>query len=273
MTEYRSIVSLDGTAISYAHRGAGPGLVIVPGNNRMAHNYDRLADELAERFAVSVIERRGRGASGPQGPSYALEREIEDLRAVQGAEDAHLVFGHSYGGLVALQSARTDRSLDRLAVYEPGVSLNGSFDLSFLPDFERLLAAGRRARAMALFLHRTRLTPLPDSTPRLVFLALAALMVNGKSGAEMRDLMPTTPAELTEVARYDSDGATYARVTAKTLLLGGTKTPTYLTGVLGPLSRIIPQSRVEMLDAADHNAPDESAPRAVAARLTAFLAS
>ncbi|WP_328617826.1 alpha/beta hydrolase [Amycolatopsis sp. NBC_00355] len=272
MTEYRSIDSLDGTAISYAHRGAGPGLVIVPGNNRMAHNYDRLAGELADRFAVSVIDRRGRGASGPQGPDYTLEREIEDLRAVQQAEDAHLVFGHSYGGLVALQSARADRSLDRLVVYEPAVSLNGSFDLSFLPGFERLLAAGRRTRAMALFLHRTRLTPLPGSTPRVVFLALAALLVGGRSGVEMRDLMPTTPPELTEVARYDSDGATYAEVMARTLLLGGTRTPAYLLGVLEPLSRVIPRARVELLDGADHNAPDESAPRAVAEHLGAFLA-
>ncbi|GAA5206441.1 alpha/beta hydrolase [Microbacterium kyungheense] len=271
MTGTRSAVSLDGTSISYAHTGAGPGLVIVPGNNRVAHNYARLAGELADRFAVSVMERRGRGASGAQGRDYCLDREVEDVQAVQRAEQARLVLGHSYGGLIALQSARTDRSLDRVAVYEPAVSVNGSFDLSFLPDFERLLAAGRHARAMALFLQRTRLTPLPDATPRFVFQGLAALMVRGKSGTEMRDLMPTTPPELTEVLRYDSDGAGYAEVAAKTLLIGGTKTPAYLTDVLETLSHTIPHSHVEMLEGADHNAPDESAPQTVAKRLAAFL--
>ncbi|WP_345543692.1 alpha/beta hydrolase [Microbacterium jejuense] len=271
MTELRSAVSPDGTPIGYTRTGDGPGLVIVPGNNRMAHNYARLASELADRFAVSVLERRGRGASGAQGPAYCLDREIEDVQTVQRAERARLVFGHSYGGLIALQSARTDRSLDRVAVYEPAVSLNGSFDLSFLPEFERLLAAGRHARAMALFLQRTRRTPLPDATPRFVFQVLAALMVRGKSGAEMRDLMPTTPPELSEVLRCDSDGAGYAEVTARTLLIGGTKTPTYLTGVLDPLSRIILDSHVEMLEGADHNAPDENSPHVVAECLAAFL--
>lgn len=87
----------------------------------------------------------------------------------------------------------------------------------------------------------------------------------------MRGLMPTTPAELTEVLRCDSDGLSYAEVTAKTLLIGGTKTPRYLTSVFDSLSRIIPRCQVEMLDGADHNAPDENAPQTVAERLAAFL--
>ena len=272
MTDYRSVVSRDGTEISYAHVGTGPGLVIVPGNNRMAHNYRRLVDELAHRFAVSVIDRRGRGASGPQGAAYGLDREIEDLRAVQRAEHAGLVFGHSYGGLIALQAARGDRGIQQLAVYEPGVSLNGSFDASFLPEFEDLLAANRHIAAMSLFLKRTRLTPFPASTPRFVFSALSALMVGGRNGAEMRSLMPTTPPEIREIMRFDSDGANYAEITADTLLLGGSKTPTYLTGVLDPLQRIIPTARVAMLHGADHNAPDESSPRVVAQRLETFFA-
>jgi pimeloyl-ACP methyl ester carboxylesterase len=271
MKESRTVDSRDGTLIGYTRRGAGPGLVIVPGNNRMVHNYDRLAAALDAHFTVCIVERRGRGASGPQGPNYGIEREIEDLRAVQRAESAQFVFGHSYGGLIALQSARGDRSLRRLAVYEPGVSLNGSFDLSFLPEFERHFSAGRRARAMALFLQRTRLTPLPDSTPRFVFLALAALMLSGQGGAEMRQLMPTTPPELAEIERYDSDGTPYRELSAETLLLGGTSTPAYLTGVLEPLAQLIPHSRVEMLQGADHNAPDESSPAIVAERLIAFF--
>jgi pimeloyl-ACP methyl ester carboxylesterase len=272
MTEYRSVDSPDGTRIGYARHGAGPALVVVPGNNRMAHNYERLADALAGRYAVSVIERRGRGASGPPGGDYRLERAVEDLRAVPRAEGARLVFGHSYGGLIALQSARTDPSLDRLAAYEPAVSLDGSFDLSFIYDFERLLAAGRHAGAMALFLRRTGLTPFPAATPRFVYLALSALMVSGKHGAEMRNLMPLTPPELAEVVRHDSDGSDYAQVTATTLLLGGTRSPGYLTGVLDPLARIMPNASVGLLEGADHNAPDENSPLIVAEHLAAFFA-
>jgi hypothetical protein len=111
---------------------------------------------------------------------------------------------------------------------------------------------------MAMFLQRTRLTPLPDATPRFVFQGLAALMVSGKSGTEMRDLMPTTPPELAEVLRCDSDGTTYAEVTARTLLRGGTRTATYLTQALDSLSRIVPRSQIDMLEGADHNAPTKA---------------
>lgn len=53
--------------ISYRTTGTGPGLVIVPGALALATDFDRLAAALAARFTVHTIERRGRGASGPQG--------------------------------------------------------------------------------------------------------------------------------------------------------------------------------------------------------------
>ncbi|WP_348788759.1 alpha/beta hydrolase [Leifsonia sp. NPDC080035] len=269
MTTTGSVTSQDGTTIAYRTTGAGRALVVVPGNNRMAHDYDRLATALGDAFAVTVIERRGRGASGPQGADYALDREVEDLAAVAEAVGASDVFGHSYGGLVALVAARAGRIIHRLAVYEPGVSIDGSFDLSFRGRFRELLGRGKHVRAMALFLHRTRLLPF-GWTPYPVCWALSVLMV-GRRG-EMRDLMPTTPAELDEVARADGDGMAYAAITADTLLVAGTRSPGYLTGVLEPLSRIIPRSHRVSLDGADHNAPDESAPERVAVELRRFFA-
>lgn len=265
----RTVTSADGTPIGYRVTGSGPAVVVVPGNNRMAHNYDHLAEDLADAFTVCVIERRGRGVSGPQGPRYSVDREVEDLRAVMDAVGARLVFGHSYGGLVALTAARTSAEIDRLAVYEPGVSINGSFDLSFRVQFRSLLERGKHVRAMALFLHATGLLPLPWAPYPLCW-AIAWLMVGRPS--EMRDLMPTTPAELDELARADSDGSGFATITADTLLLSGSASPTALTGVLEPLSAIIPRARHVALTGADHNAPDESAPGRIADELRGFLA-
>ncbi|BCJ39814.1 hypothetical protein GCM10010168_26740 [Actinoplanes ianthinogenes] len=51
--------------------GDGPGLVVVPGNNRRAHHYTKLAELLQYDYRVTVIERRGRGASGPQARTTA----------------------------------------------------------------------------------------------------------------------------------------------------------------------------------------------------------
>jgi pimeloyl-ACP methyl ester carboxylesterase len=264
-----TVDSADGTTIEYRMTGTGPALLIVPGNNRMAHNYDRLAAALVDRFSVCVIERRGRGNSGPQGPRYSMEREVDDLRAVADAVGARMLFGHSYGGLIALTAARSNPDIDRLVVYEPGVSINGSFDLSFRAEFRSLLTRGKHVRAMALFLHATRLIPLPW-TPYPVCWVLAWLLV-GRRG-EMRDLMSTTAAELDEVALSDGDGSDFATITANTFLVSGTVSPGYLTGVLEQLSAVIPQARHLTLKDADHNAPDESAPERIAAELHHLLA-
>ena len=263
-----SVTSADGTRIACRRSGSGPAVLVVPGNNRMAHNYDALAAALADAFTVVVIERRGRGASGPQGAGYSLAREVQDVQAVARAEGAALVFGHSYGGLVALAAAAVDPGLTRCAVYEPAVSIGGSFDLSFRGEFMRLLGDGKHVRAMALFLHRTGVLPFRNP-PYPVCWALAALMV-GRPG-EMRDLMATTPAELEVVARADGDGSAYASIAAETLLLSGTRTSSRLTGVLDPLARIIPRATHRVLDGADHNAPDESDPTRIAAELRAFF--
>ncbi len=95
----RIATSRDGTAIHYRTLGVGEGLVVFGGAWRTGDDYMALAEALAPPFAVHVVDRRGRGGSGPQGGSYSIEREIEDLFAVQAQTHATTLFGHSYGGL------------------------------------------------------------------------------------------------------------------------------------------------------------------------------
>jgi pimeloyl-ACP methyl ester carboxylesterase len=263
------VSSGDGTGISFLSTGHGPGLVVVPGSNRRAHHYQALARELSGQHSVHVIDRRGRGRSGPQGPGYRIDREAEDVRAVLAHTGTDAVFGHSYGGLIALELAlRGD--VAALMVYEPGVSIDGSFDGSWLPEFTRLLGAGRQGAAMATFLRGTRLAPLDDA-PEFVLRALAQVMLHGPGGADTRAMMPLTPAEVGEILRLDSDGGRYARIGSPTLLLGGDKTPAYITGVLPRLAQIIPDARHAILPGLGHNAPDLDDPAAIAGQIGAFL--
>jgi hypothetical protein len=97
MPDTRAITARDGTNISYTTRGTGPGLIIVPGNNRMAHNYARLAKSLSGQFTVHTIERRGRGKSGPQGSNYSILSEVADLRLMMAATGAVNIFGTATG--------------------------------------------------------------------------------------------------------------------------------------------------------------------------------
>ena len=67
-----AVTSADGTSIAYQTVGGGRGLIVVGGALRTGGDYLPLAQELAGTFAVHVMDRRGRGASGPQGPDYSI---------------------------------------------------------------------------------------------------------------------------------------------------------------------------------------------------------
>ena len=140
---------------------------------------------------------------------------------------AERIFGHSYGGLIGMHVALR-HDVATLVVYEPGVNIGGSFDGSWLPQFTRLLEAGRHNAAMAAFLKRTRLAPIGDA-PMFAYRALAFLLLHGSDGADTKAMMGTTSAEVGEIVRLDSDGARYAAIKSPTLLLGE-EGPAYLHG-------------------------------------------
>jgi pimeloyl-ACP methyl ester carboxylesterase len=264
-----TVTSRDGTTIAFLSTGSGPGLMIIPGNNRRAHHYGLLARQLSATYAVHVIERRGRGHSGPQGPSYSIESEVDDALAVLEHTGSQLVFGHSYGGLAALHLGLR-RQVAALTVYEPGVSIEGSFNAHWLPAFNHQLQQGKHVTAMTTFLKGSRLAPIGNA-PTAVFRTLAFLLLHGADGRDTRAMMRTTPAELAEIVRLDSDGSRYAAVDSPALLIGGQKSPAYLTGVLPHLARTMPSAQHMILPQLDHNAPDLNAPAVIAEQIRTFV--
>jgi pimeloyl-ACP methyl ester carboxylesterase len=239
--------------------GRGPGLVVIPGGTRRAHHYRALAEALADSRTVHVIERRGRGASPPQGAGYGLDQEVDDALEVLAETDSEQVFGHSFGGLVALHAALR-RDLAGLIAYEPGVSLNGSLPTAFQPEFDRRLARGDDAAAAITFFSGLGFMPGGPVPTALMWMAQR---LTG-SGRELRAMLPTVGPELRAMAGLDSDGSRYASITAPTLLLGGGRSPAYLKEVLPRLTDIIPTAKLVITPEFDHNAPDLGAPAAVA---------
>jgi len=264
-----TIASADGTPLDVTSAGSGPGLVVIPGGLRRSHHYRRLAESLTDSRTVHVIERRGRGDSGPPGPGYSIEREVEDALAVLDATGSAELFGHSYGGLVGLHVALR-RDLRRLVVYEPGVSLDGSFDATFLPEFERRLERGRAAGAMATFLTGLGFAPV-GVLPLPVYTAFAWFLLQTPEGRQTRELLPTLPAECRVTAGLDSDGSRYAAIASPTLVIAGGRSPEWLRRVQPRLAELMPHARYVLMPELDHNAPDESAPAAVADLVRAFL--
>ena len=273
-TTSSSVISADGTRIAYDSLGTGDGLIIVGGTLRTGRDYLPLARELAPVFAVHVIERRGRGASGPQGSGYRVERECEDVLAVQAATGATVVFGHSYGGFVALETARRTSEFSHVVVYDPGVSIAGSIPVDWLPRYRQLLAAGDTRGAFAVFVRGIGSAPGPVARLPLWYLrAVLRVSLRGEKWRRMEPLLEASANEHEQEARLD-DGTVerYQTIQARVLLLGGTKSPTFLTRELfAALQQVVPSATVESLTGLDHFAPDEKAPAAIAQHLHSFV--
>jgi len=108
MERSQAFTSANGATIHYQTVGSGPPSVVIPGGLSIAADFDAFANVLAESFTVHTIERRGRGRSSPQDAGYSIAVECEDLCTLQKATQATCLFGHSYGGLIALEAARNN---------------------------------------------------------------------------------------------------------------------------------------------------------------------
>src|SRR5690242_14877768 len=108
--EYVTVTSKDGTPLALWKSGVGPSLVAVHGACADHTAWDSVVPLLADTFTVYAMDRRGRGASG-DAPRYALEREFEDVAAAVDAlpGPVHL-YGHSFGGICAVEAAMRTRN-------------------------------------------------------------------------------------------------------------------------------------------------------------------
>lgn len=264
------VASSDGTTIGYRWIGTGPGLVILHGATRASQHYLGLAQGLAHSYTVYIPDRRGRGLSGAYGEDYSVAKEIEDLRALLHKSGADLVFGHSAGGLIALEAALV-LPIRKLAVYEPGVSINNSFPTAWLPAYQQALNQDASVRAMAISLKGLRLHWM-STLPHWVLMLFARLILSGSDGREMAALLPTLIRDAHEIQRFDSTYERYQQIAIATLLLGGTKSPDYFVKALRILAQTIPYAQLIQFPKLDHNAPDLNAPEMVAAELAQFFA-
>src|SRR5262245_30610986 len=151
MTTARSgvdtVVSRDGTPISFERQGSGPALVLVDGAlcYRGQGPSGPLASHLRDHFTVLTYDRRGRGRSG-NANGNALEREIDDLDAIiEAAGGSAFVYGVSSGGALALEAAHRGLKIDKLAVYEAPFIVDGTHPPlpdDFVPRLDRAVAEG-----------------------------------------------------------------------------------------------------------------------------------
>ncbi|WP_405770381.1 alpha/beta fold hydrolase [Streptomyces sp. NBC_01538] len=263
-----STVSADGTVISYRSQGSGPGLLVVPGALGVAADFDGLAAQLAHHFTVHVIDRRGRGGSGPQGDDYGVDAECADIEAVREVTGARNVFGHSFGGFLTLEAALRG-GFDRVVVYEPGVSVDGSVPMGWAEECERLLDAGKPAEAFLAFIQGIN----PETTgkaPRRLLRLIIPLAIRKRERLQKYALLATTVREHRESAGRDNDFPKYAGITSSVLLMAGKGIENTGAGrATVRLHETLAGSELARFPKLDHFGPEKD-PKAIAAATAAF---
>jgi pimeloyl-ACP methyl ester carboxylesterase len=273
-TTHGVATSNDGTAISYETVGVGEGLLVLGGAWRACRDYLPFARALSDSFTVHVVDRRGRGQSGPQGAEYSIAREIEDLLGVQAQTGATILFGHSYGGLIALEAARRSAVFSDVVVYEPGVSIAGSIPLGWMDLYRERLAAGDRWGAFAAMVRGAGgAPPALERMPLWYVKLILRVFIKQQQWRQIEPLLEAGVVEHEQVAALDETTVDrYQAITARVLLLGGGKSRSFATTRLfDQLTTTIPNCTSELIDGLDHMGPDEKAPDVVAERVRRHL--
>jgi pimeloyl-ACP methyl ester carboxylesterase len=242
-----------------------------------AQHLMQLGAALSADFTVYLPDRRGRGLSGGHGDAYCADREAEDLAAVVRAAGAHRIFGLSSGGLASLRTARDTPELDRVALYEPPLSVGGSVPVGWVDRYDREIAAGRTAAALVTALKGIDVELTFARTPRFIHTPLLRAGLRLQAAPPPGDvpaaaLVPTQHFDMALVREMADTVDDYAALDADVLLLGGGRSPRFLGRSLDALAATLPRSRRVTYPDLGHSAPDNDGdPVRVAATLREFF--
>ncbi|WP_432487555.1 alpha/beta fold hydrolase [Kineococcus sp. SYSU DK018] len=262
----------DGSPVEVVTGGAGPGLVLVHGA-RPAADHDRLAERLGARFTVHRYDREVAGRAGAR---YAVADDVALLGAVLAATGARRVLGHGLGGLVALLATGglLERRIDRVAVYDAVLPLDGAVPEEALEQAARALATGSPDLALAHLDRHLRTGSLgltaagrSERVQRLVGGVLARTGWGRSTAARLPQVLQETRAGL----QLDSPVGAYAGLPARALLLTGERSPGYFRVAATEFAAAVPSATALVAGGCGHDSLLRAARRCVDP-LVAFLA-
>lgn len=243
--ELRTVRSKDGTRIGVECAGKGPTLLFVHGGVGGRTRWTPMFPLLSSKFTTCAMDRRGRGASGDS-PEYSLVKEAEDIAAVVNSRPGPVfVFGHSYGGVAALEAVFLTNRIERLMLYEPPVRDPDNLDVA--ARVEELIKKGDLEEAFVTFQAE-------------VVMQSPEELVQMKTRPNFKDLVATIavhPRQMRALAAYRFDPERIKSVKMPTLLLLGENTPSpYAKQSIAALKESLPNPTLVVLAAQEHNAMD-----------------
>ncbi|MCW3123940.1 MAG: hypothetical protein JWQ38_3432 [Flavipsychrobacter sp.] len=223
MTETKHIISKDGTTISYKKAGSGEGLIIVHGGGRMGSDYEKLANALTDKYTVYTYDRRGRGASGKITADHCIGKECEDLIALIEATGSDHVFGHSMGGIIALETAKR-YPIPQMAIYEAPVPVNNSVPTDFIPEFNKAINKKKYGRAMVLMMKGLQMHEAAKLPVWLLVMIVNVLKLAKQEkgwNERMAETLPTIITDFDAMKPLNNTYGEYKKIRAVTLLMAG----------------------------------------------------
>jgi pimeloyl-ACP methyl ester carboxylesterase len=122
----------------------------------------------------------------------------------------------------------------------------------------------------------TGVEPMFARVPRFLLAPVLAIGLRARTRntdeAAIADLIPTQHFDMQIVRDMADTAPEYARLRARVLLLGGTKSPNYLSAALGELAAVLPHAKRVTLHGLTHEGPeDDGHPIVVAQALRNFF--
>lgn len=239
-----TVTSADGTEIAYERTGSGSPLVLVHGAvcDHGVWEARGLRSPLVDHFTVYAMDRRGHGESGGD-ESYEIKRVFEDVVAVvEAIGEPVTLFGHSSGGLYALETARRTDNIRELVLYEPFVPSGDEEAEQTVMEAITLLAEGKPEEALELFLRE-----LAHFSPEEMELVRSV-----PYWQEQVKLMQTVPLEFQALSEYEFDPEQFEQVTTPILLLTGSESFESFKEAIEVLDDTLPNCTVATIDESGH---------------------
>src|SRR6266536_5582802 len=253
------VTSRDGAGIAVYSVGSGPGIVILHGGGVSERDYHRLAHAWSDRFTVHLYSRRGRPDSTPLTGTETAGTDLDDLAAVLEHTGARNIFGHSGGGFVAMR-AGLSLPLDRIAVYDPAVSIDDHLRMTVLDRVDEAVRRGDTARAVTLFGEQSYAGEPVAKLPFGLRLLITKAFLRTPIGRRLAELLPTIPPELRRIDAHHGPATDYAGITADVLLAYGSRSQRYFGRICEALADAIPRARAVAIPRSAHNAANIARP-------------
>ena len=258
-----TVTSKDGTRIGVECAGTGPTVLFVHGGVGDRTRWTPMFPLLTSKFTACAMDRRGRGASGDS-PEYSLAKEAEDVAAVVNSRpEPVFVFGHSYGGVAALEASFLTSRIARLMLYEPPLHEPVGHNLAVAARVEEMVRKGQLEQALITFQ-----TEIVKQSPEEI-----ARMKARPTWAGLVASIAVHPRQMRALSAYRFDAGRMKSVTMPTLLLigEGTASP-YARQSIGALRESLPNPTLVVLERQEHNAM-EAGRDALASAIITFAAT